>query len=184
MEDRQSLTRDGQTRPTALASDTNNTQILPSTCGNLLLDRNEGTTHTRTLCSMETTVAAGWRSADCKSQRAACLLRGRAHVRLVQGRRHLHAAVRHGHGIVRHGVAGDLAVVGTGGGCKNVARVDKVRAGGVSAALGPAGKQARLMLRQLHDNNLSDGGMSEAKGAEGGFMPLPVCCCTFSLFNL
>lgn len=50
---------------------------------------------------------------------------------------HLHATVRHGHGIVCCGVAGDLAVIGTGGGSKDVSGVDKVRAGGVSSAKGP-----------------------------------------------
>lgn len=79
------------------------------------------------------------RSADWKSQ-------GSSLVKEAGGGgvwRHLHAAVCHGHGIIRHGIAGDLAVVGTGGGCKNVARVDKVRTGGVSPAVGPGGKHKR-----------------------------------------
>lgn len=52
-------------------------------------------------------------------------------------KKNLHATVRHGHGIVRRGITGDLAVVGTGGGGKNVARVDKVWAGSVSSTVGP-----------------------------------------------
>lgn len=56
----------------------------------------------------------------------------------MKGGNHLHATVRHGHGIVCRGIAGDLAIVGTGGGGKNVAGVDKVRTGGVSLSVGPA----------------------------------------------
>lgn len=51
--------------------------------------------------------------------------------------KNLHTTVRHRHGVVCRGIAGDLAVVGTGGGGKNVARVDKVGAGGVSPAMRP-----------------------------------------------
>lgn len=50
-------------------------------------------------------------------------------------RGHLHTTVGHGHGVVRHGVAGDLAVVGTGGGGEHIARVDKVGTGRVSASV-------------------------------------------------
>lgn len=52
--------------------------------------------------------------------------------------KHLHTTVGHGHGVIRRGITGDLTVIGTGGRCKNVARVDKVRAGGVSTSMGPA----------------------------------------------
>lgn len=52
--------------------------------------------------------------------------------------RHLHTTVCHGHGIIGRGIAGDLAVIGTSGWGKYVARVDKVRAGGVSSTMGPA----------------------------------------------
>ena len=65
------------------------------------------------------------------------------------GGRDLHTTVRHGHGVVRHGVAGDLAVVGTGGGGEGVARVDKVGAGGVSSPVGPGTRQTGNALGKL-----------------------------------
>lgn len=55
----------------------------------------------------------------------------------MKSKKHLHTTVCHGHGIISRGIAGDLAVVGTSGGGKNVARVDKVGAGGVSSTVGP-----------------------------------------------
>ena len=48
---------------------------------------------------------------------------------------HLHTAVCHGHGVVRHGVAGDLAVIGTGDGSEHVAGVDEVGTGRVSPSV-------------------------------------------------
>lgn len=53
---------------------------------------------------------------------------------------YLHATVRHGHGIIGQGVAGDLAVVGAGGWCKDIAGTYVIRINGVVSLEGPTGK--------------------------------------------
>lgn len=61
----------------------------------------------------------------------------------VKASKYLHTTVCHGHGIVCRGITGELTVIGTGGRCKNVARVDKVRAGRVSSTVGPTKKPGK-----------------------------------------
>lgn len=63
--------------------------------------------------------------------------------------KHLHTAVCHRHGIICCGIAGDLAVIGTGGRGKNVARVHKVRAGGVSSTVGPVNDPGKHLPRVI-----------------------------------
>lgn len=53
---------------------------------------------------------------------------------------YLHAAVRHGHGVISQCIAGDLAVVGTGGWCKDIARTYVVWINGLAPLEGPAGE--------------------------------------------
>lgn len=59
---------------------------------------------------------------------------------------YLHTTVRHGHGIISQGVAGDLAVVGAGGWCKDIAGTYVIRINGVVSLEGPMGKYKRSMV--------------------------------------
>lgn len=105
---------------------------------------------------------------------------------------HLHTAVRHGQGIIRQGVAGDLAVVRAGGGGQDVAGVDKVRAGGVATAMGPAGRQAafiqqpqdflfvivcfsRILLLSLHSQDSNHPVFVPPSSFTSAFLFRPVC---------
>lgn len=56
---------------------------------------------------------------------------------------YLHATVRHGHGIIGQGVAGDLAVVGAGGWCEDIAGTYVIRINGVVSLEGPTGESTK-----------------------------------------
>ena len=64
-------------------------------------------------------------------------------------RRHLHATVCHGHGVIGQRVTGDLAVVGAGGRCEDVAGAHVVRVHGVAPPEGPEGKGPQLCIPTL-----------------------------------
>lgn len=53
----------------------------------------------------------------------------------------LHTAVSHRHGVICQGVAGDLAVVGTGGGGETAARGHMVWVGRIAAPIRPGQTQ-------------------------------------------
>lgn len=59
---------------------------------------------------------------------------------------YLHAAVRHGHRVVSQCVTGYLAVIGTGGWCKDVARSYMVRIDRLAPLEGPAGTERQQCI--------------------------------------